>query len=945
VILNIFRYYLVASPRFWPRLTHICRKWRHIVFASQRTLRLRLFFTHGTPVLKTLDCWPALPFVVQYGGLQAPCPPATEDEDNIVAALMQSDRVSSISLTVASSLLEKLSAIERPFSQLEELVLLSRDSVPLTLPGAFRWGLRLRTLHLTRAAIPTLPELLSPCTGLVDLQLHKIPKLGYFSPDAFANALSRMIHLRLLSLHFLSFTLPRNYRDLPPQSGERVVLPTFTCFKYRGTSEYLDSFVDRIDAPRLEDIDIRFFGEPRMVALQVAQFINRIEMQKSHRRADILSSEHAISISFTQPEAPSRLELQISSELLTRQLSCAAQICNCFSGFLLGVEHLRICVMRPTSEHDDNDREEWLKLIHPFRGTKWVHVVGKYSTNIVLALQHSQMRRESVLPALNKLFIREPEPRYAPLRDAVASFLHSHRLSDHIIGVEYERLSINEVGGTGASFFQYPSLSRTNVLGAGPSSQQVMVQMLSDDVLLDVFHHYLHASPQLWHTLMHVCQKWRRIVLTSPLGLRLRLYCTYGTPVLETLDYWPPLPLVVNYGACHRPPAPEDEDNIMAALWHTDRVYSISCTVSSSLLRKLSTIFKPFLELEELNLLSEDNMQLTIPSGFWWGHRLRTLHLTRVAFPSLPQLLLPSQNLVDIQLGEIPDVGYFSPEEFAKALCGMTQLQTLSLHFLSLPPRQKYLSLPPSPRDRVVLPALTRIKYRGTSKFLDILVARIEAPRLGDIDITFFSQPTLDASQLGLFISRIESWRPPSRAVILSSPGAISITFTQPEVLSTRLGLQISCKQLDWQLSSISQICVHFSSFLSGVENLGIETAGPSSVPGDMADEQWLRLFRAFGRAKDFRVASELATDISRVLCLTDEGHEIVLPSLRNLYVLQPVSTGGPLWDSVESLVTLRQLSSFPVQIYVQQDSGDEPIPVAMWQKRDEQAESVKTDK
>jgi hypothetical protein len=142
-----------------------------------------------------------------------------------MAALKQSDRVSSISLTVTSSLLEKLSAIERPFSKLEDLVLLSRDSVPLTLPSAFRWGLRLRTLHLTRAAIPTLPELLSPCTGLVDLQLHKIPKLGYFSPDAFANALSRMTHLQSLSLHFLSFALPRNYRGLPPQSGETGCSP------------------------------------------------------------------------------------------------------------------------------------------------------------------------------------------------------------------------------------------------------------------------------------------------------------------------------------------------------------------------------------------------------------------------------------------------------------------------------------------------------------------------------------------------------------------------------------------------------------------------------------------------------------------------------------------------------------------------------------------------
>ena len=44
-------------------------------------------------------------------------------EDNIVVALMQS---------------ASLSVIERPFSELEQLVLLPRDSVPMTLPSAFR---------------------------------------------------------------------------------------------------------------------------------------------------------------------------------------------------------------------------------------------------------------------------------------------------------------------------------------------------------------------------------------------------------------------------------------------------------------------------------------------------------------------------------------------------------------------------------------------------------------------------------------------------------------------------------------------------------------------------------------------------------------------------------------------------------------------------------------
>ena len=827
-----------------------------------------------------------------------------------MAALKQSDRVTSVSLIVTNSLLDKLSAVERPFSELEELVLRSLDSVPLTLPSAFRWGLRLRTLHLTRAAIPTLPELLSPCTGLVDLQLHQIPKIGYFPPEALAIVLSKMTHLRLLSLHFLSFTLPRNYRGLP-ESGERVVLLSLTCFKYRGTSNYLDGFLARIDAPRLRDIDIRFFSQPKMVAFHLARFINCIETQKSHRQADILSSEHAISISFTQPEVPLRLELHISCNLLARQLSSMAQICIGLSSFLLSVEDLCISVTRTKGGQDDSDREEWLNLTRPFIGTKWVHIVGEHSTNLVLALRHSQIRRETVLPSLCKLCIREPEPRYAPLRDAVVSFMHSRWRLNHTIALEYERSWITERHGTGTAFVRCSFFHRTNVFEEGPLPQRVMIEILSDDDLLNIFHHFLHTSPQFWHTLTHVCQKWRQIIFKSPLGLRLQLHCTYGTPILKTLGYWPPFPLVVNYGAIHRPPTPEDEDNIMAALEHADRVRSISFTASSSLLNKLSTISKPFLGLEELVLLSKDNSKLALPSAFWWGHRLRTLRSTRVAFASLPQLLSPSQNLVDIQLDEIPSVGYFSPEAFANTLCGMTQLQTLSLHFLSLPPRRKYPTLPPMPGDRVVLPVLTHFKYRGISKYLDILVARIDAPHLRDFDIRFFSQPTLDVSQLGGFITRVESWRSPLRADILSSRGAISISFTRPR--DTRLGLQISCEQLDWQLSSISQICDQFSSFISSVEALDIKTVGPLRVPDDMDNDQWLQLFRAFDGAKYVYVPGEFVTDILHVLRLADEGHDVVLPALHRLYVRE--HTAVAIQDSVDPLISQRELSGHPVRI------------------------------
>ena len=441
---------------------HICRRWRSIVFASQRSLHLQLFCTPGTPVLQTLYLWPALPIVVQYGGSPASNPPFPEDEDNIVAALKQPDRVNSISLTVTKSLLEKLSAIERPFPELENLVLLCGDDVPLTLSSAFWWGPRLRNLHLTRVAIPKLLPLLCFSTGLVDLQLHEISEVGYISPEVFVSALSGMPHLRTLSLHFLSSTPYLASVGLPPLS-ERVTLLALRKLRYRGTSEYLDSLAARIDTPRLCNIGIALFSEPPPMELwQLGNFISRISMHKSHRRADILFSEHAVSISFTQPDSPTCLELQVSCESFSLQLSIMAVICTSSCGFLSGIEHLHVCATRPLvtsghdSWHDDNDRKEWQKRLYAFKSTKWAYFArGLLSTDLVIALQIDpfHLPTAKLLPALHKLCIQEPD---SICRKAVVLFIRSRILSGHIIAVEYERLKINELHGNGKAFFPTP---------------------------------------------------------------------------------------------------------------------------------------------------------------------------------------------------------------------------------------------------------------------------------------------------------------------------------------------------------------------------------------------------------------------------------------------------------------------------------------------------------
>ena len=146
-----------------------------------------------------------------------------------------------------------------------------------------------------------------------------------------------------------------------------------------------------------------------------------------------------------------------------------------------------------------------------------------------------------------------------------------------------------------------------------------------------------------------------------------------------------------------------------------------------------------------------------------------------------------------------------------------------------------------------------------------------------------------------------------------------TISIYQPGA-PTRLELRISCKQLDWLLASLAQICTHFSPFLLRVEDLGISmTTRPPSLQGDVGGDQWVEFIRSFGSAKHFRVARKLATSILPALGSADADgeHTILLPALRTLLLPGADPTGArPLEKAVESFTNSRRLSGSPIGVY-----------------------------
>src|ERR1700677_3765871 len=108
LLLDVFHYCLDASPRFWPRLVHIMSQvatYRICISTGSRSSTV-LYSPNTCGEDSSLLASPAYRRGVR--GIPGDISPTLEDEDNVLAALTQPDRVSPIQLTVAASHLAKL---------------------------------------------------------------------------------------------------------------------------------------------------------------------------------------------------------------------------------------------------------------------------------------------------------------------------------------------------------------------------------------------------------------------------------------------------------------------------------------------------------------------------------------------------------------------------------------------------------------------------------------------------------------------------------------------------------------------------------------------------------------------------------------------------------------------------------------------------------------------
>ncbi|KAI0293313.1 hypothetical protein B0F90DRAFT_1404455 [Multifurca ochricompacta] len=431
----------------WHRLAHVCHKWRQLIFASPRRLNLQLICKPGTPVRRNLDCWPALPVVIDFRGSPSSgflYKVLGSDEDNIVAALEHPGRVCGIYLDVTSSLLRKMDAVmQGPFMALTSLLLSSKDRIVPVLSDEFLGGFAPGLLHLSLKGIsfPALPKLLLSTSALSSLRLESIPITGYISPEVTVACLSALPNLKTFSIKFLSLTLPdRRSRRPPPQT--RVVLPALTEFSFHGLSQYLEDLVVRIDAPLLCQLKITFFHQLVFNIPQITQFVNRTDRLRSLSRAHIKFWPCGLGVSTFIRSMDKGINRWISWLILCSpidwQVSSMTQIFQQSLPLHSNIEELVIdTTSAPQGWQDDIGAIEWLDLFHPFSAVERLHVAGELGTQVARSLEEgSRDPTMETFPKLRTLTFWSP-----PKLTSVEQFITARELSGNPVIVSYSSKS------------------------------------------------------------------------------------------------------------------------------------------------------------------------------------------------------------------------------------------------------------------------------------------------------------------------------------------------------------------------------------------------------------------------------------------------------------------------------------------------------------------------
>ena len=443
VLLEIFELYVaeLGDEEDWEMLLHVCRRWRHVAFAAPRRLELRIVCTAGTPARKMLDVWPALPILIRVVEL------ADEDLDNVVGAVEHNSRISEIYIKdVSNYALERIAAaMQRPFPELTDCVLVSFDEIVTDLPDLLLGGSapRLRSLLLEGVPFPALPNLLLSATNLVRLRLKDVPASGYISLEAMVDCLSLLAGLEELQIEYRSChpLFDQTTRRLPPLT--RTILPVLTSFSFHGVAEYLEGLFASIEVPLLQDVRITFLSPGSFDASRVSMFTGRTEPFEGSDQAHIHFNRHFVNVTLSSRKgATSGIALNFSIRCIGSvwQLHYLSRAHSRFIPPLSDPERFDLSEfpnrLSPLwTDGMESPTGRWLELLRHFAAVETLYLSEGLAVCVAPALKElTEDDVNEVLPALQCLFIERLQPS-GPVQVAIGEFVAARELAGRPVDV------------------------------------------------------------------------------------------------------------------------------------------------------------------------------------------------------------------------------------------------------------------------------------------------------------------------------------------------------------------------------------------------------------------------------------------------------------------------------------------------------------------------------
>ncbi len=412
VLLEIFDQVRQVNNRWnhdgWFTLTHTCRRWRSIVFASPLRLDLQLRCERGINVAEMLPHAPPLPIMLYYPSRHWA---GYGDEEAIMLALrhyrarirtINFDIPTNIQMAVTSRIL--LRGMSGPFPILEKLIFTKgryRPGEPCRLfPSTFS-APRLRHLHLSNVGdvfVPGLP-LFARAANLTSLHLSGIISTSLLPVGLLAERLALMPQLDNFYLLFHDPTNTSWHKDQVNPRRAPVTLPVLRTFFFQGEGSYMEELAASISTPRLGKLNATFFNEPfyslahfKQLLCSIPNFrlpVAAVEFWYDHIRLSIVSNEHGLQVGHSELR---RLSVPFNISIKTRPFLVreTTAFCAALVPLLSSVDVLRLHsqpLLYPPSRPDYGvDRTTWHNLLRPFVSVKMLLLESAALVNEVSAV-------------------------------------------------------------------------------------------------------------------------------------------------------------------------------------------------------------------------------------------------------------------------------------------------------------------------------------------------------------------------------------------------------------------------------------------------------------------------------------------------------------------------------------------------------------------------------